>query len=144
MIRGRAWPILQPMVAGLHLGFATRLAEALDLKGVPKGRGRRVYLAKAAGVSGESGRKWLAGEALPDMKHAVLLATHLGVCVEWLLTERGPKKVPSPATVRAIEAMESLPHESQVTLQKVADSFVKSTATWDGLERRRGGKEGKG
>jgi hypothetical protein len=128
------------MVAGVHSGIARRLEEALDDQGFPKGRGRGAHLAKVGKVSGEAGRKWLAGQSLPTMENALLLSTHLEVCVEWLLTGRGPKKIPSPHTVRVIEAMESLPPDSQVTLQKVANSLVKS-APWDGeVERRRGGK----
>lgn len=34
------------------------------------------------------------------MKHALLLSSHYGVCVEWLLTGRGPK-VPA-ATIAAV------------------------------------------
>ena len=145
------------MVAGLHSGFARRLAEALDdLQGLPKGRGRRVHLAKMGEVSGEAARKWLAGEALPAMKHALLLSSHCGVCVEWLLTGRGPKVVADimasvreePKTydledLRVARAIQSLPPKSRVALQTVLDSFVKSTARWDGLERRRGSAGGK-
>ena len=51
---------------------------------------------------------------------------------------------PKPDTISLAQRIDSLPPDSQVVLQKVANSFVKSTATWDGLERRRGEKEGKG
>ena len=50
----------------------------------------------------------------------------------------------SPDPDRIARTIASLPPGSQVTLQKVADTFAKSAARWDGLERRRGGKEGKG
>lgn len=42
------------------------------------------------GIRQPSVAKWKAGK-LPEMKHAIALAEKLHVCVEWLLTERGPK-----------------------------------------------------
>ena len=49
-----------------------------------------------------------------------------------------PSTFPDPR--RILRTIESLPPDSQVILQKVADSFVKS-APWDReVERRRGGK----
>lgn len=50
-----------------------------------------------------SATKWKDG-GLPRMKHAVKLATKTGVCVEWLLTGRGPKR----STDTVPEDMESL------------------------------------
>jgi transcriptional regulator with XRE-family HTH domain len=138
-----AWPILrQPMVAGPHEGFAKRLKEALtDQREEERGGGAR--LARICGVSSAAAGKWLSGDGLPHMTHAMEMAEELGVCVEWLLTGRGPKKPPGPKTVTLIETIDSLPPDSQVILQKVADSFVKSAQLipWDEVtERRRRGK----
>lgn len=87
---------LQPMVATQetdNAGFVARLNEALDgIKDVPRARGRRVALAKMMGMSGESARKWLAGETLPTMDNARQFAAKAGVQVDWLLTGRGPKR----------------------------------------------------
>ena len=44
------------------------------------------------GMSGESARKWLAGETLPTMDNARQFAAKAGVQVDWLLTGRGPKR----------------------------------------------------
>lgn len=50
----------------------------------------------------------------------------------------------TPNTVGLVQAIESLPSDSRGALQTVLDSFAKS-APWDGeVERRRGGKEGRG
>lgn len=131
--------LLQPMVAGPHEEFAKRLKEALtDQREEERGGGAR--LARICNVSSAAASKWLSGDGLPHMTHAVELAQELGVCVEWLLMGRGPKKPLGPKTVILMETIDCLPPDSQVILQKVADSFVKS-APWDGeLERRRGGK----
>lgn len=49
-------------------------------------------LAQLAGVKQPSVNDWKEG--YPTMDTAVRLATALRVCVEWLLTERGPKRPP--------------------------------------------------
>lgn len=54
-------------------------------------RGRRIRLAKAFGVSGESARKWLAGESMPKLATASKIAKEIGVSVNWLLNGQGPK-----------------------------------------------------
>lgn len=118
----------QPMVVATHKEFALRLNEALDLQGLRRGRGRRVKIAKMGGVSGEGARKWLSGESLPTMEHAIVLASECGVCVEWLLTGRGPKslsetiappkqKLPDDM-MRLIRALESLSPESRSLLHE--------------------------
>lgn len=96
-------PILQPMVAQVHAEFAARLNEALTDAGWVIGYGRRIRLAQLVGLSGESCRKWLNGESLPTMEHAIQVALHLGVYVEWLLTGRGPKRLPDPDTLKLVE-----------------------------------------
>lgn len=62
----------------------------------------------------------------------------------YALAEQIARGAVTPDTVSLVQAIESLPPDSRGALQKIVDSFAKSTATWDGLERRRGGKEGKG
>ena len=133
-------------VAVAHEGFAKRLKEALtDQREEERGGGAR--LARICRVSSAAASKWLSGDSLPHMTHAMQMAEELEVCVEWLLTGRGPKKPPGPKTVTLIETIDSLPPDSQVILQKVADSFAQSAQMipWDGeVERRRGGKAGRG
>jgi len=69
--------------------FAERFSEALDVAGVPAGRGRLRAVATMFGVSRESARKWLAGEALPETTRITEIANRLDVNGEWLLTGRG-------------------------------------------------------
>lgn len=51
-------------------------------------------LAAVAGIKQPSVNDWKDG--YPTMDTAVRTATALGVCVEWLLTERGPKRPQAP------------------------------------------------
>lgn len=81
------------MTSKAHSDFAARLNTALDHAKVPEGRGRRVYLSKLVGKTGEAARKWLAGETLPTMATAADLAEKLGVNVVWLLTGNGSMTV---------------------------------------------------
>lgn len=46
--------------------------------------------AALVGIAQPSVNKWAKGK-LPILEHVIILATKLGVSVEWLLTERGPK-----------------------------------------------------
>jgi transcriptional regulator with XRE-family HTH domain len=62
----------------------------------------------------------------------------------YALAEQIGRGAVTPNTVGLVQAIESLPPDSRGAVQKVVDSFAKS-APWDGeVERRRGGKEGKG
>lgn len=86
--------MMQPMVAAEDekLEFARRLHTACDLAGIVSGRGRRAELARMFNVSGETARKWLAGESIPDTKRIPQIAKRLGVRGEWLLTGQGPMR----------------------------------------------------
>lgn len=127
VLRALAAPIiLQPMVAARHEGFAKRLSDALTDQGHPEESDRNAYLRHIGEVGREGARKWLSGEDLPRMHRAVLLALALGVCVDWLLTGRLPKKPPSKNTLKLIDKVEKLEIESQVTLKQVADSLEKA------------------
>jgi transcriptional regulator with XRE-family HTH domain len=81
------------MVANTKDDFAKRINLAClnALPPIPEGRGRTAELCrrvKKAGltVSGESVRKWLAGESIPSMDNIRFIARALGVNTEWLLT----------------------------------------------------------
>jgi transcriptional regulator with XRE-family HTH domain len=109
-------------------------------------------LAKRAGESQQVVNNWKRRGAIPGRK-LVKVARALEVTVEELVTGKRPgagqgaREDPGsydPETLRVARAIESLPPDSRGALQKVVDSFVKS-APWDGeVERRRGGKEGRG
>jgi hypothetical protein len=66
-----------------------RAMEALAER-FPKERPTQGKLAAIAGIKQPSVNDWKDG--YPAMDTAIRAATGLGVCVEWLLTERGPKR----------------------------------------------------
>lgn len=74
--------------------FYDRAMEALRER-YPRQRPTQVLLAALAGVKQPTVTEWRIG--YPTMETAVRLATALDVCVEWLLTERGPKRPPKGA-----------------------------------------------
>src|SRR6185436_18847499 len=59
----------------------------------PGSKATQGRLAALAGVKQPSVNDWKDG--YPTMDTAIRLAFGLGVCVEWLLTERGPKRPPA-------------------------------------------------
>lgn len=75
-----------------HAAFSRRLHAALDQSGFARGRGRTSTLAGQYEVSREAARKWLSGNALPDLDRIVRMAVQTGVSFEWLATGRGEMK----------------------------------------------------
>jgi len=90
-------------ITGPHRGFAERLREALQEARPEPIKISQPTVGKFAGVSPITARNWLTGQKLPGMAKAVALSESLGVCVEWLLTGRGPKR---PQTALEGEAAE--------------------------------------
>jgi len=83
---------LQPMVAPtkseVRQQFAQHFAQAADrLPGCPKGRGRNIWLARYLGLSYESIRKYLTGEALPTPARVPGLAAKMQVSTAFLRGE---------------------------------------------------------
>lgn len=73
--------------------FSKRLNECLDETNVPaKGKGRQGYVAKQFGVSQAAARKWLEAVSYPETPRVIELCDAYDICVEWLLTGRGPKR----------------------------------------------------
>ena len=74
--------------------FSKRLNQLCDETGIPpKGKNRQAKVGKLFDVSQEGARKWLEAEGLPKFETCLAMALHFNVSVEWLLTERGPKRV---------------------------------------------------
>lgn len=63
---------------------------------------------------------------MPTLDHVIQIAEKLGVCVEWLLTGRGPKKPLSPRTVAHMNTFDELVPDKQVTIQEVTVAFAQS------------------
>jgi hypothetical protein len=88
---------MEPMVTKVkevaYRAFAQRLHEACTDAGIPPGRGRATQVGSLVDVGYKGATKWLDGIGMPDMGNATILAQALGVCFEWLMTGRGPKKL---------------------------------------------------
>lgn len=56
-----------------------------------RGHKTQKQIARFLGVSQPMISDIATGKKLPDMENAIRWAIKLGVCVDWLLTERGPK-----------------------------------------------------
>lgn len=71
--------------------FLERAMEALQER-YPREKPSQTKLAKLAGVAQPSVNDWKEIDRGPAMKTGIRLAKALGVCVEWLYTERGAKR----------------------------------------------------
>jgi hypothetical protein len=80
--------------------FWSRVEEALRERGLPT---TQVYVAKHLKISPPSVNEWTRLGGYPTIDNTISLSAHLGVCVEWLLTERGPKRpLPQDATAQKL------------------------------------------
>jgi DNA-binding XRE family transcriptional regulator len=106
--------------------FLDRALEALQERH-PRERATQVRLAKIAGVSQPAVHEWgLEGRA---PAHAVVLklAHELNVCVEWLYTERGPKRPPAqPDTEQFVQDWQKLDDEMKRQVARYAE-FLKGS-----------------
>lgn len=80
-----------PMAKTVERSFLDRALEALGER-YPREKPTQTKLAKLAGVSQPSVYEWGEPDRVPAMPTGVKLAKQLGVCVEWLYTERGSKR----------------------------------------------------
>lgn len=81
--------------------FASRLIELCGDLELPE-RGRQTAIAKKLGVSQQAVRKWLDGEAFPEMDKVISIAEWAEINVNWLLQGVGPKSdktIPTRAIV---------------------------------------------
>lgn len=97
-------------------GFSKRLRLACEAAGVPA---TQPVLARLFGVSTTIIWHYLNGEKLPSMAKAILISTKLGVCVEWLLTGRGPM-TPAKNQTDMIDASQVLPEIKKHIVDLVA------------------------
>lgn len=80
--------------------FWTRVEEALRERGLPT---TQVYVARFLHIKPPSVNEWTRIGGYPTIENTISLAEHLGVNVEWLLTERGPKRpLPQDATAQRL------------------------------------------
>ena len=80
--------------------FWARTKEALEDARLPA---TQVYIAKRLSISQPSVSEWNSEGGFPTLENTIALAKLLGVNVEWLLTERGPKRpLPQDATAQRL------------------------------------------
>ena len=95
--------------------FSERLREACQDAGLAV---TQPALARAFHLSTTTVWKYINGEMLPSMATAVEIASKLGVCVEWLLTGRGPKRPNDGLDIS------HLPEAAKASLKTLLDSFT--------------------
>jgi hypothetical protein len=90
--------------------FGKRFNQLCDEQGIPpKGKNRQKIVGIRFSVTQQGARKWLEGEGFPEMEKAIEIAISFNVCVEWLLTGRGPKRVAQkPALAFSREEVEAI------------------------------------
>jgi hypothetical protein len=108
-----------------------RALEALSEK-YPRERASQVRLAHLAGVKQPTVNEWGELNHYPSMGTAVRLAEQLDVCVEWLLTERGPKYAQKALKadeqlIPLISEWANLKEDQKRQIARYAD-FIKSEA----------------
>jgi hypothetical protein len=95
-----------------------RAMEALAER-YPRDKPTQAKLAAIAGVKQPSVNDWKDG--YPTMDTAARLALALGVCVEWLLTERGPKRPPDADNPTLALLLSQLDDRQKARLAKLAE-----------------------
>ena len=72
-------------------------------------------IGKVVGKGQTAANKWKLGKGLPTLENAITLAKKGGVCVEWLLTERGPRApgVEDPDTAALLRHWQLLTQEAK-------------------------------
>lgn len=98
--------------------FAKRFAIACKEAGFGN---QQNEIAKSLGITTVMSWNYIHGEKLPAMKTAVALATRLGVCVEWLLTGRGPMR---PAENREILDITDLSPSSKAIIKELRQALA--------------------
>lgn len=109
-----------------HAEFGRRLDRLID-ESAYKGESQR-KLGKRFDVSGPTVNEWLKGKKMPGIETAIRVALTLDVCVEYLLTGRGPKR-PGASDEDGDDDngshldISQLPHGQQVHLRALVHSI---------------------
>jgi hypothetical protein len=96
--------------------FWSRVQEALKDARKPV---TQVYAARIAGVKQPSVSLWNEPGGFPTIENAIAIAKHVNVCVEWLLTGRGPKGIGPPEEKLARELWQFWPHLDDATKGRI-------------------------
>jgi len=82
----------------------------------------QVAIAKDLGIAQSAVGKWKAGNGL-KLAHAMAIAYQTGVCVEWLLTGRGPKTPPNEAWFKIMESLSPTAREEVMRFAKFRKEY---------------------
>lgn len=97
------WPAMLTRMRGdTRKTFWERLVEAWGRRSLPTSQ---LGIANRLGMSQGSVGRWARGEGLPELDIVRTLAVDGDVCIEWLLTGRGPRK-PRPMDEETEELLE--------------------------------------
>lgn len=106
--------------------FLDRALEALAERH-PRQRATQTRLAEIAGVSQPAAHEWGLPDRAPEHGTVLKLARELNVCVEWLYTERGPKRPPPPPEAESFLAGYSqLDEDTQKQIANYAEFLRRS------------------
>lgn len=106
------------LIAMKHQDFAERFRQACRQADAPS---TMEALGRYLGVGTTMAWNYVNGEKLPSMEKAVEMALKLGVCVEWLLTGRGPTQPPKPST--DLLDLSELPDDAKRNLRALVESI---------------------
>lgn len=100
--------------------FWQRVEEAMTDAGHKPTQGA---VAELIGIKQPSVSKWTkAGK--PSIEHVVILAGKLKVCVEWLYTERGPKRPLDAESSELLDLFTKLPQRQRDRVMAYIDGLV--------------------
>ena len=117
--------------------FGIRFSQAL-LEAAPKLPETNNELGKIFGISGPMITYYRKGQKLPAMDTAQVIAKRCGVCVEWLLTGRGPKypeisnKQITQAANLVLQALPELADSQLDLLARMAQELLAAAKKVDG------------
>ena len=109
-----------------HPDFSSRFRVACQQANAPQ---TMEALGRWLGVSTSMAWNYHTGEKLPSMEKAIGISVRLGVCVEWLLTGRGPMRPPKPP--EDVLDLSDLPQDARRNLRALVDLIKPPSAKRD-------------
>ena len=109
---------------GMHRTPWDRIREAMLNQGL---RGTQKECAALLGIKQPSVSEWASAESSPSIENAITLSRKLNVCVEWILTERGPKRPGAPLEPAAQAIWDAWPRVAPDDQQRAA-GFIEALA----------------